>query len=63
MDGQLYYPAGTSSQEKLPAVVIAHGGGMNYGAHAWVCCGDCPSGLCGIESECLRFLLESDASL
>ncbi len=32
MDGQLYYPAGTSSQEKLPAVVIAHGGGMNYGA-------------------------------
>lgn len=32
MDGQLYYPAGTNSQDSLPAVVIAHGGGMNYGA-------------------------------
>ncbi len=32
LDGQLYYPNGTSSKDKLPAVVIAHGGGMNYGA-------------------------------
>lgn len=32
LDGQLYYPAGISSKDKLPAVVVAHGGGMNYGA-------------------------------
>jgi len=31
LDGQLYYPNGTNSKNKLPAVVVAHGGSMNYG--------------------------------
>lgn len=31
VDADLYYPAGTSSADKLPAVVIAHGGGVGKG--------------------------------
>lgn len=31
VDADLYYPAGTSSADKLPAVVIAHGGGVSKG--------------------------------
>lgn len=31
LNGELYYPAGTSSQDKLPAVVVTHGGGCGYG--------------------------------
>jgi dienelactone hydrolase len=30
LNGELYYPAGTSSKDKLPAIVIGHGGGCNY---------------------------------
>lgn len=31
VDADLYYPAGTSSADKLPAVIIAHGGGVAKG--------------------------------
>lgn len=31
MDADLYYPAGTDSSDRLPAVVIAHGGGVSKG--------------------------------
>ena len=31
MDADLYYPAGTSDEDKLPAVLIAHGGGVTNG--------------------------------
>ncbi len=31
LNGELYYPAATSDQDKLPAVIVAHGGGCAYG--------------------------------
>lgn len=31
IDADLYYPRGTSSKDKLPAVVVAHGGGVAKG--------------------------------
>ena len=31
VDADLYYPAGTDSHDKLPAVVVAHGGGVAKG--------------------------------
>ena len=31
VDADLYYPAGTDSSDRLPAVVIAHGGGVSKG--------------------------------
>lgn len=31
VEGDLYYPAGTSDSDKLPAVLIAHGGGVTNG--------------------------------
>ena len=31
INGELYYPAGTSSHDRLPVVVLAHGGGNTYG--------------------------------
>ena len=31
IDADLYYPAGTSDRDKLPAVLVAHGGGVEKG--------------------------------
>ena len=31
LNGELYYPAGTSSEDSLPGVVVTHGGGCNFG--------------------------------
>lgn len=31
LNGELYYPVGTSSQNKLPAIVVTHGGANTYG--------------------------------
>ena len=31
LNGELYYPAATSDHDKLPAVIVAHGGGCAYG--------------------------------
>lgn len=31
LNGELYYPAATSDKDKLPAVIVAHGGGCAYG--------------------------------
>ena len=31
LNGELYYPAGTTSNDKLPAVIVNHGGGCIYG--------------------------------
>ena len=31
LSGELYYPAGTSSHDSLPAIVVAHGGANTYG--------------------------------
>ena len=31
INGELYYPAGTSTKDKLPAVIVTHGGGCTYG--------------------------------
>ena len=31
VDADLYYPAGTSDKDKLPAVLVAHGGGVAKG--------------------------------
>ena len=31
LSGELYYPVGTSSNDKLPGVVVTHGGGCAYG--------------------------------
>ena len=31
LDGELYYPAGTTSHDSLPAVIVNHGGGCTYG--------------------------------
>lgn len=31
LEGDLYYPAGANEHDKLPAVVIVHGGGVNKG--------------------------------
>ncbi|MBQ3211834.1 MAG: hypothetical protein IJB09_10105 [Oscillospiraceae bacterium] len=31
LNGELYYPAATSDEDKLPAVIVAHGGGCAYG--------------------------------
>lgn len=30
MSGELYYPAGTSDEDKLPCIVLAHGGAINH---------------------------------
>lgn len=31
LEGDLYYPAGISDQDKIPAIVVVHGGGVNKG--------------------------------
>ena len=31
LEGDLYYPAGISDEDKLPAVIVVHGGGVNKG--------------------------------
>ena len=31
LEGDLYYPAGVSDEDQLPAVVVVHGGGVNKG--------------------------------
>ena len=31
INGDLYYPAGTSDEDSLPAIVVAHGGGVELG--------------------------------
>ena len=31
LDGELYYPAGTTSHDSMPAVIVNHGGGCTYG--------------------------------
>lgn len=31
LNGELYYPAGTCSEDSLPGVVVTHGGGCNFG--------------------------------
>ena len=31
LNGELYYPAGTTSHDKLPAVIVTHGGANTYG--------------------------------
>lgn len=31
LNGELYYPAATSDRDSLPAVVVSHGGGCDYG--------------------------------
>lgn len=31
MDGELFYPHGTTDQDKLPAVIVTHGAGVNGG--------------------------------
>ena len=31
LEGDLYYPAGVSDEDKLPAVIVVHGGGVNKG--------------------------------
>ena len=31
LNGELYYPAGTSDRDSLPAIIVTHGGGCTYG--------------------------------
>ena len=31
LNGELYYPSGTTSHDSLPAVIVNHGGGCTYG--------------------------------
>ena len=31
LNGELYYPAKTSDEDKLPGIVVSHGGGCTYG--------------------------------
>lgn len=33
LTGMLYYPAGTSSDDNLPAIIVAHGGANTYGVN------------------------------
>jgi len=33
ISAELYYPYGTSDRDKLPAIVVAHGGGMTYNGY------------------------------
>lgn len=31
LNGELYYPAGTTGNDKMPAIIVNHGGGCIYG--------------------------------
>ena len=49
LEGDLYYPAGISDEDKLPAVIVVHGGGVNKGNYKGIA-----------EDVALQYILDSE---